>query len=495
MESSKEFYESECNLFRFLGSEKKNNNVAISSSEKTYTQSYNNISVMLFGEQNIDTAPDLPTGLEKNFRKQWLYDFSKKLSQKPLLIYSNNKFYCYNGNYHEPYNVYTFHGIISKLLLDKGVYPMAEDVKFVADNLKAVVPSNPYTAHANHPDYFLYFNGLVNVHTGQLQSINPDYFATGAIAANFIPQLSDRHPIFDEFLHTITGGDVILVQRIWEVMAYAISPEYRLRVIFCLIGVGRAGKSVLLKVIQELLTPSLVTNMSMANLANRGFAESELENKRVCIASDEGKFNFNEESAAKLKRISGGGETITADVKMKAQSTFIATAKLLIASNYPIHRSASAIDPYLRKRMMIIPFKHTIPIEKQDPNLFGKILSERDAIATKAFYVYRQLMQKNFLFSGDESYYESIANAATASTPCETIRIFSDMFCNFDGISFTSTEKLFEAYNIAFPTVPFKDSAAFSRAFFDANHGRVNPQRKHTSNSNHRGFLGITLKG
>lgn len=170
---------------------------------------------------------------------------------------------------------------------------MAGDVRFVANNLKAVVPSSPYAAHANHPDYFLYINGLVNVHTGQLQPINPDYFATGAIKANFNPNLADSHPIFDKFLHTITGGDVVLVQRIWEVLAYVISPEYRLRIIFCFIGVGGAGKSVLLKAIQELLTPSLVTNMSMANLANRGFAESELENKRVCIASDAGKFNFN----------------------------------------------------------------------------------------------------------------------------------------------------------------------------------------------------------
>lgn len=251
----------------------------------------------------------------------------------------------------------------------------------------------------------------------------------------------------------------------------------------------------LLKVIQELLTPSLVTNMSMANLANRGFAESELENKRVCIASDEGKFNFNEESAAKLKRISGGGETITADVKMKSQTTFVATAKLLVASNYPIHRSASAVDPYLRNRMMIIPFTRTIPIEEQDPNLIEKILNERDAIATEAFYVYRQLMQKNFLFAGNEGYYESLANPATASTSYETVKIFSDMFCDFDSKSFTSTEELFEAYNMAFSTVQFKDSTASSRAFLAANYSRVEPKRKHTSQSNLRGFLGVTLKG
>ncbi|MGN1086064.1 MAG: phage/plasmid primase, P4 family [Porcipelethomonas sp.] len=483
--------------FMFMGSDKKPAETIPDYSKPSsgYTQSYNNISDIILDESYINNPPILPTGFEKNPRKEWLYNFSINLSKTSLIRYSNNKFYSYNGSYHEPYNFDTFNGIISRLLLDTGIYPTAGDVRFVADNLKVLAASMPYTIPANNPDYWLFANGIVNVKTGKLHPITPDYFATGAIAANYSPNLANCHPVLDEFLYTGTGGDMVLIQRLWEFLAYAISPDYRLRVIFCLIGVGGAGKSVYLKLIQMLLTLSLVINMSMSNLANKPFAESELENKRVCIASDEGNFNFNEESAARLKRISGGGETITADVKMKAQTTFMTTAKLLIASNYPIHRSAAIIDPYLRSRMVILPFTHSIPIEKQDPDLINKLISERDAIATKAFYVYKQLMQKNFIFAGDEAYYENLANIATASTSHGTMRIFSEDFCNFDGISFTHTEKLLKAYNTAFPNVQFKDASAFSRAFLEANYDKIEPKRKHTSESNLRGFIGVSLKG
>ena len=488
-------YKSECALFQFLGSPKSETNIAIPSQEKVYAQTYNNITDILFDKSDTNHGFDLPPKPKMSPYKEWLHRFSIKLSKTPLLIYSNNKFYCFNGIYHEPYCTYTFDGIIASLLLDEGISPTSSDIDFIVNNLKYIVPSKSYIGPVNHPEFFLYTNGMVNVHTEQLQPITPYYFATGAINANFSPPLLNCHPVFDRFLNRITGRDNILILRIWEFLAYVISPEYRLRIIFCLIGVGGAGKSVLLKIIQALLTPSLVTNMSMANLATKGFSESELENKRVCIASDEGNFNFNTQSAARLKRISGGGETITSDVKMKAQTTFMVTAKLLVASNYPIHRSAAAIDPYLKSRMKIIPFVHSIPPEEQDPELFNKILNELDAIATTAFYVYKQLMQNNFLFSGDDAYYEHLADVATASTSCETIKFFSDTFCDFDGVSFTSTEALFTSYNAAFPNVPFKDSSAFSRAFLEENYGKIEPKRKHTSNSNLRGFCGVALKG
>lgn len=459
----------------------------------TYDEISKELPTMLLGEYGTEAAPELPTGFEKNFRKEWLYGFSNELINTQLLIYFNNKFFTFNGCYHEPYNINNIYGILSKLLIQKGVKPMSGDVKFIDRNLRAVTPAKARYVRANIPDYFLYKNCLVNVKMEQIFPLNPDYFATGAINANFNLNLVDSHPIFDSFLNQITGGDTVLTQRIWEVLAYVISPEYRLRVIFCFIGVGGAGKSVLLKLIENLLTPSLVTNMSIANLAKRGFAESELENKRVCIASDEGKFNFNEESAAKLKRISGGGETITADVKMKAQTTFTVTAKLLIASNYPIHRSASAVDQYLRKRMMIIPFVNSIPQNEQDPYILDKLLTERDAIATHAFYIYKSLMVNKFAFSGNEAYYEKLANIATADTSYEAMKIFSDDFCTFDSTSFTSTETLFQTYTQLFPMAQFKDIPSFSRAFLEVNYGKVEPKRKHTATANLRGFVGVIL--
>lgn len=495
MNTSYEANQGKCSLFQFDDSVTENYYDAESHKKMMFDQSRSKLSDLMRNDCDTDTASCLPSAFKKDARKKWLHQFSQKLSQKSILIYSDHKFYVFTGLFHEPYNEDVLNGIISNFLIEIGFSPTASEINFVVNNLRTLAPSKPHFAPANQPDFFLYYNGLVNIHTASLQQNNDGYFATGAIAAYFNPQLINCHPVFDAFLNEITEGNPVMIQRIWEVLAYAISPQYCLRVIFCLIGVGGAGKSVLLRLIQELLTPSLVSDMSIANLTSGRFAVSELENKRVCIASDEGNFNFNEQSAALLKRLSGGGETITADVKQKQQTTFLATAKLLIASNYPIHRSAAAIDPYLRSRMMIIPFIHTVPPEKQDPFLFDKILTERDAIVTRAFFVYLDLKRKNFKFAGEETYCEHLANIATATTSYETIKIFSDNFCIFDETYFITTEELFAAYTAAFPNVLFKSTSAFSRAFLEANYGKIEPKRKHTSDSNFRGFSGVTLRG
>lgn len=160
----------------------------------TYDEVSNELSTMLLGEYGTESAPELPTGFEKDLRKEWLYKFSNELINTSLLIYSNNKFFTFNGCYHEPYNINNFYGILSKLLIQKGVNPMCKDVAFIDSNLRAVIPAKARYVQANLPNYFLYKNCLINVETEEIFSLNPNYFATGAINANFNPNLVYSHP-------------------------------------------------------------------------------------------------------------------------------------------------------------------------------------------------------------------------------------------------------------------------------------------------------------
>ncbi len=87
---------------------------------------------------------------------------------------------------------------------------MYKDVAFIDRNLRAVIPAKTRYVQANLPNYFLYKNCLINVETEKIFSLNPNYFATGAINANFNPNLVDSHPVFDSFLNQITGENVVL---------------------------------------------------------------------------------------------------------------------------------------------------------------------------------------------------------------------------------------------------------------------------------------------
>lgn len=436
---------------------------------------------------------DLPTGLENNPRKQWLFEYVIYITQLKRMVFYSNGFYFFNGLYHAPDLENNTKIVLTNELINLGFQPLASDIEFVYNQLKIRAYQYPRGKIPNSPEIFLYENCMVNTINNTTLPISPKYFATGSIVGNFDPRLRDNHPWFDKFLLDATGGDMELIQRIWEFVAYVISPEYRLRIIFCLIGVGGAGKSLLLSIIQELLSPSLVTNMSIKNLLGSRFATSELANKRVCIASDEGDFHFSNSDAALLKRISGGGELMTADVKCHNQISFTVTSKIVIASNHAIHTSAAMIDPYLKGRMFVIPFVNSIPQELQDPDLKNKILAERDSIITDAYFIFQELRAKNYSFTGNNEKYEEMAYIVTKKTTDNQLMLFCQEYCIFDEKNFTQTETLYETFCKVFPLNPYKDITAFSRAFLNINNNRIVPFRKHTSEYNLRGFKGVSL--
>lgn len=429
-----------------------------------------------------------------NPRKKYLHEYSEALSSYGYMVFYNKKFYFYNGLYHEVDENDNVRLMLSSQLRMTVQHITSREIEFVHNQLKIQSKQCSSAIVPNNPAYFLYQNGLVDIRSNFLHSADPLYFATGAINANFSPHLSGKHPFFDQFLRDIAGNDYDLISRIWEVIAYILSPEYRERCIFCFIGVGGAGKSLLLNVIQNLLTPSLVTNMDMSNLLGSRFALSELSGKRICIASDEANFSFSDKDAAVLKRISGGGEQITADIKGKAQHSFVSTAKIVIASNHAIHVAAAKVDRFLKERMIVIPFVNPIPRERQDEALLYKILSERDSIATDAYLVFQKLRANHFIFTGNNEMYEEMAAyAAGTTTSTDPISVFSNECCQFGGDCFTSTEELFEAFQRRFNCFIYKDITAFSRDFSYANLGKVRPKRKHSSEANLRGFEGVKL--
>lgn len=457
-------------------------------SSTTLSENTNSLQVPIISVNPSELSADL------NPRKKYLHEYSEALSSCGYMVFYNKKFYFYNGLYHEVDENDNVRLRLSSQLRTTVSYITSREIEFVHNQLKIQSKQCSSAIVPNNPAYFLYQNGLVDIRSNFLHSADPLYFATGAINANFSPHLSGKHPFFDQFLRDIAGNDHDLIFRIWEVIAYILSPEYRQRCIFCFIGVGGAGKSLLLNVIQNLLTPSLVTNMDMSNLLGSRFALSELSGKRICIASDEANFSFSDKEAAVLKRISGGGEQITADIKGKAQHSFVSTAKIVIASNHAIHVAAAKVDRFLKGRMVVIPFVNPIPREKQDEALLYKILSERDSIATDAYFVFHKLRANHFIFTGNNGMYEEMAAyAAGTTTSTDPISVFSNECCQFGGDCFTSTEELFEAFQRRFNCSIYKDITAFSRDFLYANLGKVKPKRKHSSESNLRGFEGVKL--
>lgn len=348
----------------------------------------------------------------------------------------------------------------------------------------------------NSPDnesYTVFKNGLISNFNGMPFPINSsDYFATIYVDANYLPDEQLYHPITDAFLETISGGDPELIERHWEFWGYVLSSDYHAKAIFSLFGEsGNNGKSTELSLLRSFL-PGAVDSMPIKTMTSQ-FGRHRLQHCRLEYSADEGAVNLDSESIAFLKSASGFDD-MTANVKFKEMVQFKCKCKIAIASNYNIGMAYTAVDQAFARRIVTIPYPHSIPKEQQDPMILQKLLTEKDAIATEAFRHYLQLRANNYQFTGHDRF-DQIQTILTSPVNAEYMAIheFSQKFCDFsDSNAFTATQELYNAFAANYQT-SIRDSTGFSQAFGLVNRDRIQNKRQHTSQHNIRGFTGVKL--
>jgi phage/plasmid-associated DNA primase len=91
-------------------------------------------------------------------------------------------------------------------------------------------------------------------------------------------------PRIDRFLWEVIPPDAL--DLVLEVIGYATYPANPYRVAVLLLGPGRNGKSILLRVLAALLGPENVSAMPLQVLAENRFASAELLGKLANIGGD-----------------------------------------------------------------------------------------------------------------------------------------------------------------------------------------------------------------
>lgn len=417
-----------------------------------------------------------------------------KLAANGMVLRHGNMFYWYTGHHYTPMdNRDRCLNELSQIFTCSKLYPESSDVNGALDQLKKL--ATPWDYPPNDEGYILYHNCIMDVQQNQPLPISPKYFFIGGVEANFNPNIRFRHPLMDQFLQQCTGNNPVLIRRIWELIGYCLSGDSHAKRIFYLIGVSDSGKSVLLKLIKKLLSPCLTNAMSLKNITGSRFALSELMDKQVCMSFDESNLSLSQQDIATLKRLSGGEDCITADVKNKSQVTFVARAKLVIASNYTLRAVYAANDPAFQRRLMIIPFNFATPKLEQDQKLLSKLLEERDAIATDAYFYYQELRRNGYVFSGDDKAYESTSIFLPGELPYEKMGSFVENYCVFGAEYSTPTRQLYDCFCRVYSDAEYKDITAFSRAFSTYCHNKdIVSTRKRYPMGNCNGFDGVGLK-
>lgn len=217
--------------------------------------------------------------------------------------------------------------------------------------------------------------GTVDLRTGRLRDSSARDNINKATAVPPAPK-SDC-PIWLDFLHDATGGDIELVRLLQQLAGYSLTGDIREHALFFIYGPGGNGKSVYLNTITRILGDYAQT-AAMATFekqANNGIPAdlAMLNGARLVTASEteEGK----PWAEARIKQMTGG-DPITARFMRQNFFTFTPRFKLLIVGNHkPV---LSSVDDAMRRRFNIIPF--TIKPAAPDKQLEAKLEAEWPAI-------------------------------------------------------------------------------------------------------------------
>lgn len=76
-------------------------------------------------------------------------------------------------------------------------------------------------------------------------------------------------PTFDEFLMRISGGDTMLISRIWAMLGYIITPDNFGRAFFVLQGVPASGKSTIERLLVRMFSRGSVFKVNGEELGTK----------------------------------------------------------------------------------------------------------------------------------------------------------------------------------------------------------------------------------
>ena len=179
-------------------------------------------------------------------------------------------------------------------------------------------------------------------------------------------------------------------------LGYFLIPVNSAQKCFVIVGVASAGKSVLLRVLNDvLLGKQNVSNVSWQAL-NERFKTAELFGKLANIFADLPTKNIDDNGIFKALV---GEDYLTVEKKNKNPFSFQSSARLLFSCNSIPKNYGDKSEGFYR-RLIIIRFNHTVPQDKRDPELLDKFRMEADGISF-ALEGLRRLMNNHYVFSGD----------------------------------------------------------------------------------------------
>ena len=234
-------------------------------------------------------------------------------------------------------------------------------------------------------------NGVYDVFSGKLIPHDPSYLMTTQLPVNFVP--GSQCPRFLQYLNEVQTPDQIYL--IQEIMGYLMIPITKGQVCFILVGKADAGKSLLIRVISEiLLGEDNVSSISWQDFSER-FRTANLFGKLCNAFADLPTKNIQDNGMFKALI---GEDTVLGERKFKNEFPFKNTARPLFSANELPFNYGDRSDGFYR-RLILIRFLKAVDKAKRDPDLFEKLSVEADGIFLFALEGLVRLINNRWRFS------------------------------------------------------------------------------------------------
>ena len=359
---------------------------------------------------------------------------AKHMAESNRIIYAAEQYFSYHGGVYEEMAEMEAQKLVQdKMLITEAKMTQILDTEkqwrlMVRKDIREL-NANPYIINIR--------NGLYNVLEDTLFPHTPDYYSTVQMKVSYDEEADC--PLFKKFLEESMEGDMDQVRLIQEIMGYFLIPVNSAQKCFVIVGAAGAGKSVLLRVLNEiLLGKKNVSNVSWQAL-NERFKTAELFGKLANIFADLPTKNIDDNGIFKALV---GEDYLTVEKKNKNPFSFQSTARLLFSCN-SIPRNYGDKSEGFYRRLIIIRFNHTVPKEKRDPDLVDKFRGEADGIFMFALEGLRRLMKQSYRFSETDVNVQELQQYREES---DSVLAFVREYCELGDTYYTGSTELYNAY-------------------------------------------------
>ena len=214
-------------------------------------------------------------------------------------------------------------------------------------------------------------DGMVSLKDGRILPHDPDKYCTKVTAVS----PGGDCPLWREFLEVVTDGDNELIDYLQRLAGYCLTGSTREHSLHFIYGTGANGKGTFLNALAGVLNDyaaiAPIETFTETHGERHPTELAMLDGPRLVLAQETE--SGRKWAETRIKALTGG-DPISARRMRQDFFTFTPKFKLVIAGNHK--PTLSTVDEAIRRRIHVVPFVVTVPLERRDKALGEKLKAE-----------------------------------------------------------------------------------------------------------------------